>query len=88
MTATALCRLSYARVDDLNARFLDAVNNALIIWVRLHNSDIVVGRAWWIEENTWVLRRLEDGTRQRILPQEVENLRVIGAYLEDCEQQS
>lgn len=87
MTATAQCRLSYARVDDLNARFLDAVNNALIIWVRLHNADVVVGRAWWMEENTWVLRRLEDGTRRRIPLYEVESLRVIGAYLEDYEQQ-
>lgn len=87
MTAIAEGRLSYARVDDLNVRFLDAVNNAFIIWVRLHGSDIVVGRAWWIEENTWVLRRLEDGTRRRILSQEVESLRIIGAYLEDYEQQ-
>ncbi|MBK4163652.1 hypothetical protein GWO60_03785 [Corynebacterium macginleyi] len=74
-------------MDDLNVRFLDAVNNAFIIWVRLHDSDIIVGRAWWIEENTWVLRRLEDGTRRRILSQEVESLRIIGAYLEDYEQQ-
>lgn len=87
MTATAQCRLSYARVDALNTRFLDAVNNALIIWVRLHNADVVVGRAWWMEENTWVLRRLEDGTRRRIPLHEVESLRVIGAYLEDYEQQ-
>ncbi|RMB58688.1 hypothetical protein D9543_08290 [Corynebacterium macginleyi] len=74
-------------MDDLNVRFLDAVSNAFIIWVRLHDSDIVVGRAWWIEENTWVLRRLEDGTRRSILSQEVESLRIIGAYLEDYEQQ-
>lgn len=87
MTAIAEGRLNYARVDDLNVRFLDAVNNAFIIWVRLHDSDIIVGRAWWIEENTWVLRRLEDGTRRRILSQEVESLRIIGAYLEDYEQQ-
>lgn len=87
MTATAQCRLSYARVDALNTRFLDAVNNALIIWVRLHNADVVVGRAWWMEENTWVLRRLEDGTRRRIPLHEVESLRVIGVYLEDYEQQ-
>lgn len=74
-------------MDDLNARFLDAVNNALIIWVRLHDADTVVGRAWWREEDSWVLRRLEDGTRLRIPPHTVESVRVIGAYLEDYEQQ-